>query len=467
MNNFSRYMKIARAMLVVVLILIVCASIYTYANDSTRLLYLTVLSSEYILYKPEAVMSPLEAGSAMGVILGHLLIALHHVVYVLTASLITTLVLMATKGKNEASSPEPAHVKPTINTNSKPIRMCLIQPVGDGDSVTTVYDPIPDQSFRFDRLSLREVDAETPIKKLEVAILEILYAHADIPACVKGYHSDATLAEHSVAVATEAYSQHPDEPLIVIAGLAHDLDKIVAYKKIKGAWRTLATHHHQYSAHVISSLKEFKDLPREDRITLTQALKYYHHPDRLPISSPQRIEKLISALRYADGLSTANEQKSSKTVTEEESNQVFAAILAALDSLNINNYLGRGSRPGGWTTPAIDYVAIVADTFVSETAAHMPTQLVLKTSMSVSGPRGVDHPGIALAIKVMKEKGLLKLATHSISSESGLFLIKAGVKEFSNTLLIDKMKIDELLPGLPDRWGTTPYAPRVLNASHS
>ncbi|MCH0726273.1 hypothetical protein K9U74_34110, partial [Pseudomonas aeruginosa] len=125
-----------------------------------------------------------------------------------------------------------------------------------GEEIGGVTDLNP-YNQRFFRCNRKQValsrEPSTPIEHLELAVHELLAAHPTVPASVGAHHADATLREHSLAIAKEVLSylkrQNVQEPLAYLAGLSHDLDKLLAYaEKAPGQWvkNKDATHHNTY-----------------------------------------------------------------------------------------------------------------------------------------------------------------------------------------------------------------------------
>lgn len=148
------------------------------------------------------------------------------------------------------------------------------------------------------------------------ALLRILAVNARLPASpYESGHGGDTLFNHTIGVAlkvlTEAkthsytglystagrlvvglrdsnYKFNPNDPLILIAALAHDIGKIDAFivknKKVVGIKR----NHDMFSMLMLSRMPEFNRLSFADGRALLGSVGYYHAPQTLPLDSNRR-----------------------------------------------------------------------------------------------------------------------------------------------------------------------------------
>jgi len=165
--------------------------------------------------------------------------------------------------------------------------------------------------------------------KLMQAVIEVYQAHALLPASpVPGGHGGATLMQHSLNVLATILSMAPSwrydghknkkgqnvfplidgtyrfdvtDPLIPIAGFAHDIGKITCYRQRQdGLVDEIRPNHDTEGGKLLVTLEEFWMLPKEDRDALNLALSFYHHINSLPLWADDRTRALTELLITAD-----------------------------------------------------------------------------------------------------------------------------------------------------------------------
>lgn len=334
-------------------------------------------------------------------------------------------------------------------------------------------NPYHQDFYRVDKspLTIRPGVVLSPHKKLYLSIYAMLKAHSDVPASVGGHHADAPLFEHSQSVSKKVVSFFAErgkrEPLAAIAGLAHDLDKLLAYKKKEDSWvkNVDATHHNKYAAYIVSTQPVFHELPEEDRNTLVLALRYYHDPDNLPIGASSRIEALILALRMCDGYAIQEEKAAGiDSLTEEHIEAIDKALLDTISELNINCYLSKNDHAGGWTTPALEYVITPMSTVLEQMGKHLSVDLNRKLQLDHE-TRNFKHPAAELVRDRLDRFALLMKSYKSFTSDSGLYDCRIGSSRFRAVLMLQKSVLDNLLPGLSAKWDTSIYRIRITSAT--
>lgn len=311
----------------------------------------------------------------------------------------------------------------------------------------------------------------TPLKRLYIAVYGMLKAHPDVPASIGGHHADAPLFDHSLSVASKVQAYYKErgkaEPLAAIAGLAHDLDKLLAYKRSGDKWakNVSATHHNKYAAYIVSTQPEFRELPEDDRNTLVLALRYYHDPDNLPIGASNRTEALIQALRMCDGYAIKEEKLAGvQTLSDEQLESIEKALLDTISELNINGYLSKSGHAGGWTTPALEYVITPMSTVLELLGKHLPAELNRKLQLDHE-TRTFKHPAAKLVSERLNKLGLLMTTYKTLSSEIGLYDCRIGTARFTSVLMLAKQELDKLAPGLQEKWGSAAYRIRIVKAT--
>ncbi len=161
------------------------------------------------------------------------------------------------------------------------------------------------------------------------AVMEVYLAHPSLPASpVPGGHGGATLMQHSRNVLATILGMAPSwrydghknkkgqivfplidgtyrfdatDPLIPIAGLAHDIGKITCYRqRPDGLVEEARPNHDTEGGKLLITLAEFWALPKGDRDALNLALSFYHHLNSLPLWADDRTHALTELLITAD-----------------------------------------------------------------------------------------------------------------------------------------------------------------------
>lgn len=334
-------------------------------------------------------------------------------------------------------------------------------------------NPYQQNFYRIDQADIQTKDGVEPnaYQMLYMAIFGMLKNHPDVPASIGGHHADAPLFEHSVAVSKKVKAYFSErgktEPLAQIAGLGHDLDKLLAYKQSGDGWakNVNATHHNKYAAHIVSTQPEFRLLPEDDQRTLVLALRYYHDPDNLPIGASNRTETLIQALRVSDGYVIQEEKAAGvEKLSDEQLESIEQALINTINELNINSYLNKNGHAGGWTTPALEYFITPMSTVLELMGKHLPVEMNRKLQLDHE-TRTFKHPAAKLVSERFNKIGLLMTSYKSFSSDLGLYDCRIGTTRFTAVLMLQKQMLEKLIPGLQEKWGTAAYRIRITKAT--
>lgn len=346
-----------------------------------------------------------------------------------------------------------------IPDSSDPATNQVISGVKDTSPFGQVY-------LRCDRMPIATSRAPaTPLEKLQVAILELLKAHRNVPADISHHHADASLADHSIAISNKLVehmsSKGWHEPLARLVGLAHDLDKLLAYQeKAPGVWvkRKDATHHNHYSAYLVQQQPEFAKLDEDDRYTLTIVLRYYHHPSMVPKNASDRIEHLISALRVVDG-QVIQAEKAAGILNAQTGSETQQTVITALEKFlavaDINGHRG-GQNAAGWTKEAFEYVIIPMSGLIERVGEFLPPQLARQLQLNVDS-RNFNHPAVPVFKDALIEMGLLMIKVKELETPTGMYDVRVGIKDWKACVLLDKDRIAEMLPVTVPKWGATQH----------
>ena len=111
----------------------------------------------------------------------------------------------------------------------------------------------------------------------------------------------------------KTYQFEPDDPLIALIGLVHDIGKIECYEyDAGGAIIGCRPDHDLTGGRIISRMPEFWELPSVDREVLHTVMSFYHHPQDVPTEDgymvrDDRIHALLELLIRADIQSSRHE----------------------------------------------------------------------------------------------------------------------------------------------------------------
>lgn len=473
------------ALVIVLAVLILGYSAYLIENGKALDFQAEMLEPSPFIFRPLVVMQLISAGGYLGTVVAVALKVVHSIFAVAIVFTLST-ILFSRLGYAKATLQSTIESKTDLRKQEFECRiagsdMLVSVPPNmnhrTGEPIPGINDtnPYNQRFFRIDARPLKLVrQPESAIEKIQISILEMLAAHADVPASIGNHHADATLMEHSKDISKKVKAvmarmgRHDD--LAGLVGLAHDLDKLLAYRKKGDGWikNGKATHHNTYSAYIVQHLEAFNELPPEDQNVLVLVLRYYHHPDQLPLNAGERVEHLIQALREADGWGIRSER--SNAIAAAKDNPTTASILS--DGLSqffadadINRYKG-GSKADGWTVNAVEFVIVPASTVLEGLHKFLPAELTRQLQLGVD-TRIFGHPAIEIITDTLRGMGLLMEEYKDMKTTTGLFDVKVGMMRFSACFLLDKMSLVKLIPTTVPKWGMSEYGLRVRKPTSS
>lgn len=334
-----------------------------------------------------------------------------------------------------------------------------------GEVIDTLFD---DTQIRI-RRSAKKPKREpiNALERLELALLQILHAHKDWTCDPAGHHSSVGMLEHSLNVAGRM-KENTEHPLARAVGLAHDIGKLLAYEHKDGKWVSKSSRHDRLSGEIVRHLPEFHELEEADRRTLSRVLSFAHSK-ALPRTLSSESRELISALKIADGLSTADDRQTSHKALETESIQqsVSDLVRQIIPELNINNYMGR-EHTDGWTVEGVEYVAVLESKLRQLVAERLPHRIAQTLQAYVPVESTNDHPMTKALVNSVQSMGIhmtsIGTGEGKVTAHEGLFDIKAGRQKFVDVILIDKEKLVGPLESDVKRWGSAGYRLRVLKS---
>ncbi len=224
------------------------------------------------------------------------------------------------------------------------VRRQLLQ--GERRGLTTAIGPVPEGLGVPARSAGSRVDiqpghplqqwavsvksARPELYRLYEAAIDTFAANPDCPAApVSTGHGGRTLFEHSLVVVEQVaalapgftydggrnkqghlvapildpnFRFDPQDPLIVLIALVHDIGKSECYQRDPETRRIeeVQADHDRVGRMMLARMPEIWDLEREDRQTLLYAVGYYHHPQELPRFVDDRARALMELLIVAD-----------------------------------------------------------------------------------------------------------------------------------------------------------------------
>jgi hypothetical protein len=471
------------ALLTVILTLICGYTVYLIEAGRALDFQAEMLGPSQFIVKPAFVIETISKGGFIGTATAVALKVLHAMLAVAIAFTVATIALPFLLRKDtksvSKSDPETEVRQHVFEASIKGSEMLVFIPDNTdpvtGAKVPGISDNNPYQQafFRIDSKPVRLArEPQTPIEHLQREVLEILAAHPDVPASVGNHHADATLQAHSIDVAKKVKSVMDRlgraDPLTTVVGLAHDLDKLLAYQRKGDSWvkNKSATHHNTYSAYIACGLPSFQSLSDSDRNVLVLVLRYYHHPNQLPLNAGERVEHLIQAIREADGWGLRDERANAISTAKENPNTVnflCDGITQFLADADVNRYKG-GSLADGWTVNAVEYVIVPASTILERLEKYIPQQLSQQLQLNVE-TRVFGHPAIEVIRETLRGMGLLIEEYKEIVSPTSLFDVKVGRQRFSACFLLDKNNLQDLLPTTVPKWGMSEYGLRIRGAT--
>lgn len=194
-------------------------------------------------------------------------------------------------------------------------------------------------------------------KAVYEALVATFAASSNAPAApVKSGHGGLDLFEHSCNVAREMVREAPEfryepeqdargrarhplkdpmyefngnDPLIGLAGLAHDLGKIECYVEDEhGNIVETRRDHDRVGSLMLSRMPEVWKLPAADRLDLLAATGHYHHPQDLPDTTSDRGRALMEYLIECDQSASAAEGRDlNQPLSDEPSESEIASVL--------------------------------------------------------------------------------------------------------------------------------------------
>jgi hypothetical protein len=142
-----------------------------------------------------------------------------------------------------------------------------------------------------------------------------------------------------------------DDPLLPIAAAAHDLGKIMVWRKESGRWRRMGWHD-DASGMMLAALPSAWRIPREELECLVLALRYAHKRNLMPLppdaARRDRLQRLAVAMDEADHRATAVEKEQVRETLDAPAilRRAFLAVLPTLEFQVAG--IRKGRKAAGW-----------------------------------------------------------------------------------------------------------------------
>ncbi|VVP60781.1 hypothetical protein [Pseudomonas fluorescens] len=292
------------------------------------------------------------------------------------------------------------------------------------------------------------------------AIWDTYSAHQHFPASHrKGGHGNRRLWEHCLAVAdttladagtyvfdgvyvkargkpkfkiidvkNKEYRFDPQDPLIPILALAHDIGKLEAYvlapdgtviTKEEGSALTPQDDnricHDSLGARILARFPEYWALPARDRTAINLVIGHYHHPSQFPVdrnglSLDDRMTALMEFLILVDkktGMAESNitDSLNEHEITEEESSSIYHSFV------DIITEFGRVNGTGDKARDSTLKIAQKHDGLVVVKEKDLRMLILAKTGWSLDEGDGRYRVTLNL-MSTLQEKGVL-YTTHN------------------------------------------------------
>ncbi len=439
---------------------------YILIQGQSSTFVLSVLKSELLMLKPEFLIAEIRNPEGNHLVAAATIKGINLFVFV-AAGFIAGILFFRKRPEVGARMPEQLNPEGLMRPEASTSRLMVIPQQGSDDKpVIPSIDPFNESYFRLKRADFDAIP-RNETQSFELAIFSILKSYPSVPASPDGFHGESTLLSHSISVARKAKEIAKDKEftdvLLVSLALAHDIEKLLAYTKNGEFWDRKATHFQQMGASLVRSIPEYSKLTPADRICVVRVLRYYHHPEKMPLDATDRQKTIIDIIRKADQSVTRLERQLIKKTSNqivEINHDLQESIIEALGRLNINQSIEPGPADG-WSMAALPFVAIPEENLRKKLNVLASEKVRKNLQLGVPFKSEGHHPATTRIVNAAKELGLLQLQYKDknkvVDSPGGLFIIRNGSIQFKGVMLVDKKKLDEVHSGLYEKWGSSKY----------
>ena len=273
-------------------------------------------------------------------------------------------------------------------------------------------------------------------RDLLFALLSYLAANQD---AFVGPGHDGTLLDHSLHVLVRVLdnSGPKADPLLLLAALAHDAGKVLAWKRDdKGEWKRIGDHD-TLSARLVSAMPEFAQLSLPEQRALLLALAYGHKSFRMPTAAgvdAQRLQALVEGLHEADRGATREEKKAVLKTVDLDA-RLIDAFQIALGRIEFQRPgIKKGARATGWRQDGRIY--LLEPGLRAAVLASLPEDVAAALGGDYRPKGGLARVTLAL-LQALRAKGWLVEESEGARADPALWRMKSGEKEFAGVIAVD------------------------------
>lgn len=300
-------------------------------------------------------------------------------------------------------------------------------------------------------LRVTGIDA-TKITQFERDAMGCIHAHGDIPADVDGHHG-STLLEHTINVWAQAAKRHGAGSIQALMAAAHDLGKVLSYKKIDGVWVKTNNRHEQLSVTVARLLPGFMHLEEPVRRSLISAM-IATVSGWTPNDMGQDVKQAITDTRLADMSATAGE-KLAKNWAQPSLLEPFvrSAIVKMLTTANINRSRDQSAPHDGIYVSGRHIIFVKIRTIRKYVSEQLPMDARISLRAD-KDPHSVSHDANEPIMRCLKATGMCLVTIDDVRSESGYYKIRSGRTMYDWIVAIPDSLAEETLQTI---WGDWEY----------
>lgn len=118
------------------------------------------------------------------------------------------------------------------------------------------------------------------------------------------------------------------------------------------------------------------------------------------------------------------------------------AVLSALSQMNINGFQGANEPGAGWTNASLNCVLVLLPSLIEKIGES-------------------EHPSARTVTAELERMSLLMDTYKGMTTVTGSFSCKIGIKVYRDVVLVDKARLAALLPGKLESWGSTNLKIRI------
>lgn len=340
-----------------------------------------------------------------------------------------------------------------------------------GINITLGALPRP-RGLKRDVLELSTEDSdklETLTEKEKALLLEILGTLSANSQAYAGDGHAVTIVELAIAAVEQALSHKSRPGLAAIVAAANELGKITAYSKDGGGTWLLTKNLCRESATHLANLPGWWNLPTEDRMAVSFAVRYNDNPDTLIDTGGNRgVLNLAKSLLYKAAAATekaSTEERERVLAKQELPDLALKVFLDNLNQIPFQDGLPKGVPAFGWKLNGRVYLLEIK--LRESLLAKLPEDV--RGALSAKEKRGL-HPFTIELLKAFNAKGWL-VKEHNgvkVTAREALWNIQAGKLPYKGVIVLDiPPEFREMLPSKESIYKVEITGPLFSNAGGS